>query len=163
MKQLFENKYHNPSQRKPKLSTLKLKMKIKTCQPTPKENHVNKYSYQAAYISNQYKSNLHRKSIQSGIMKVHYIVCIALFASSMALASEVKKSYKGYKVYRVEYETEDDYFSLEDLRREFDVFHVSTTNHNLDILIPPERDEFFRTFVQNHNYNFFLLQKDIEG
>lgn len=96
-------------------------------------------------------------------MKVHIIVCIALVASSMAIASEAKKSYKGYKVYRVEYETEDDYFSLEELRREFDVFHVSATNHYLDILIPPERDEFFRTFVKNHNYNFFLLQKDIEG
>lgn len=94
-------------------------------------------------------------------MKVHIIVFIAL--AVMALSSEAKKSYKGYKVYRIEYETEDDYFALEDLRKEFDLFHVSKSNHYMDILIPPERDEFFRRFIENHHYNFFVLQDDLEG
>lgn len=96
-------------------------------------------------------------------MKVHIIVCIALVASSMSLAPQAKKSYEGYKVYRVEFETDDDYFALQDLRTEFDVFHVSAVNHYLDILIPPEKDEVFRAFIQNHHYNFFVLQDDIEG
>lgn len=94
-------------------------------------------------------------------MKVLTIICIALVA--LTLASQEKKSYKGYKVYRVEFETDDDFFALEDLTREFDVFHVSAVNHFLDILIPPQRDEFFKRFIQNHNYNFFVLQKDVEG
>lgn len=81
----------------------------------------------------------------------------------MSLAvQEMKKSYKGYKIYRVEYETEDDYFALEDVIRDFNVLHVSAKNHFLDILIPPEQDVFFQRSIQNHNFNFSVLQKDVE-
>ncbi|KAL5279591.1 hypothetical protein ACFFRR_003903 [Megaselia abdita] len=96
-------------------------------------------------------------------MKVHIIVCFALVAGSMALASEGKKPYKGYKVYRVEYETDDDYFALAELRQDFDVFHVSAEDHYLDILIPPEKDDFFKSFIEKHHYNFYVLQEDVEG
>lgn len=94
-------------------------------------------------------------------MKVQIILCIiAVLADAKSL--ETPKTYHGYKVYRVEFETEDDFFALEELSQEFDVFHISKVNNFVDILIPPEKEEFFKRFIQNHHYNYVILQENLE-